>query len=80
MRRPGPLPRSTVQSALAAAFAALAVLAALRPQWLEALGFDPDQGNGFVEWALPIGLALAAVALLASARRRRARRTLGQTG
>ena len=80
MRRPGPLPRSTVQSILAASCVALVLLAALRPQWLEALGFDPDRGNGFVEWALPIGLALAAVALLVSARRRRARRTLGQTG
>ena len=80
MRRLSPLPRGTVQSALAAFGAALALLAALRPQWLEALGFDPDQGNGFVEWALPVGLALAAVALLASARRRRARRPLGQTG
>ena len=80
MRRVSPPRSSTVQSTLAVVSAALAVLAAVRPQWLEALGLDPDHGSGFVEWAVPIGLALVAVALLLAARHSRARHALGQTG
>jgi hypothetical protein len=45
------------------ASAVFALLAVGRPDWLEALGVDPDHGTGTVEWVLPLGLALAALVL-----------------
>jgi len=45
------------------ASAVFALLAASWPNWIEAFGVDPDHGNGTVEWALPLALALAAVVL-----------------
>jgi hypothetical protein len=81
MQRVSPRRRTRIQEVLAACSAALAVLAALAPQWIEAFGIDPDQGSGFLEWALPVALAVAAVLLtLAAKRNRRAWRALGPTG
>ena len=45
--------------ALMAAFSAL--LAFIRPDWLELFGVDLDAGNGTLEWAVPVVLALIAV-------------------
>ena len=51
-----------VESALAAGCAALALLTALQPDWIEVLiGFEPDGGDGSAEWGLVAAFALAAV-------------------
>jgi hypothetical protein len=56
--------RWKIEAAAAALFAFGAVLTALVPQWMEALGFDPDHGDGSAEWIL---VGLFGVAFLASA-------------
>ena len=59
------IPRSRrvrFELALSVASLALAVLALAWPDWLEAFGIDPDHGNGAVEWAIPVVLALVAAA------------------
>jgi hypothetical protein len=46
----------------------LAVLTALRPDWIEGLtGFSPDAGNGLVEWDIVLAFAAVAVVLMLSA-------------
>jgi hypothetical protein len=71
----------TIQAMLAACSAVLAVLAAVWPQWIEALGVDPDQGSGFLEWAIPVALAVIAALLFVAARHsRQTQRALGQRG
>jgi hypothetical protein len=53
--------RARIQSALAAAFAILAVLTTIMPQWIEAAtGLDPDSGSGTLEWLVVASFALAA--------------------
>jgi hypothetical protein len=66
MSRVSPRRRTTIQAVLlvlAGCTAALAVLAALWPQWIETLGADPDQGSGSLEWLIPIALAGTAILL-----------------
>ena len=46
----------------------LAVLTAVRPDWIEGLtGFSPDGGNGLVEWGIVVAFAGVAVVLMLSA-------------
>ena len=46
----------------------LAVLTAVRPDWIEGLtGFSPDGGNGLVEWGIVVAFAGGAVVLMLSA-------------
>lgn len=54
--------------ALAAGFFSL--LAMLWPDWLESFGVQLDYGSGGLEWAVPIVLALIAVAFGLRAGRR----------
>jgi hypothetical protein len=56
-----------VEAGLAAITGSLCVLTLFWPQWLEALGLDPDHGSGSAEWfivavlfALALVLGLAA--------------------
>jgi hypothetical protein len=53
----------------------VAILTALEPAWIEAVaGFDPDNGNGALEWVIVLVLAaLALVAAYLGVRRQRAR-------
>ena len=44
--------RQRLEAATATLCAVAATMTAIWPQWLEALGFDPDAGNGTTEWAL----------------------------
>ena len=70
--------KARIEVVLAGAFAALAVLTALWPQWIEELtGLEPDAGSGLVEWAIVVVLAvLAATAtVLARSNLRHARAT-----
>ena len=70
MTRPAPRSRRVmIESVLAIAAAAFALLAAVWPDWLEAFGVDPDHGDGTAEWAIPLVLAVAAIALGLLARR-----------
>jgi hypothetical protein len=63
-------PRLVAEVALAAACAALAVLTAFVPDWIElTLGLSPDDGGGEFEWGLVLAFAVAAVAAAGWARR-----------
>ena len=48
--------RFWVEAGLAGLTGALFVLTLAWHDWLEALGFDPDHGDGSVEWAIVAGL------------------------
>lgn len=47
----------------------LLIVTAAWPDWIEVVtGFDPDGGNGALEWAIVVVLAVSAVTLPAMAR------------
>jgi hypothetical protein len=49
---------------------AVTILTAVWPDWIEGLlGFDPDGGNGSVEWLIVVVLAVATVVVAVLARR-----------
>ena len=63
-------PRVVAEVALAAACAALAVLTAFIPDWIElTLGLSPDDGSGEFEWGVVLSFAAAAIAAAWLARR-----------
>lgn len=50
--------KATLWLSLAVVSAALAVLTAIVPDWLEStIGLDPDGGNGSFEWLIVVALA-----------------------
>lgn len=56
--------RYRMEIALGAACLVLLVLTAAWPDWIEAVfGFEPDGGNGALEWGLVMLLAACAFAL-----------------
>jgi hypothetical protein len=61
--------RSRIETALAVLTTALFVLTLITREWIEALiGWDPDHGNGALEWAIVVVLFAVSVALIAQAR------------
>ena len=63
-------PHVVAEVAVAAACAALAVLTAFVPDWIElTLGLSPDDGSGEFEWGVVLAFAAAAVAAAWWARR-----------
>lgn len=56
-----------VQTGCALLSGLLGLLTLVWRDWLEALGWDPDSGNGTVEWVAVLALLLVAVGLGASA-------------
>ena len=67
--------RVRIEALLSAIFAAMAVLTSFWPDWIEAFGWDPDRGDGSVEWALvgAFGVLAVIAAVLAGRRLRRLR-------
>jgi len=66
--------RFWIEAGLAALCGFLAILTLFTRDWIEALtGFDPDDHNGSIEWAIVVVLALVCVlfAIAARADRRR---------
>jgi len=60
--------RFYVEVALAGLTGALAILTLITREWIEALtGWDPDGGNGSLEWAIVAVLAVACAALSVTA-------------
>lgn len=61
--------QATIESALAALTGFLALLTLVTREWIEALtGWDPDHGNGSVEWLIVAVLLVATIALSVRAR------------
>lgn len=61
--------RFNIEAVLAAVTAALVILTLINHEWIEVLtGWDPDKGNGSVEWAIVLVLVAACVALSLRAR------------
>ena len=60
--------RFWAESVLSAVTGFLFLLTIVGPEWLEAFGWDPDHGNGTVEWAIVAGLLAVCVVTAASAR------------
>ena len=62
--------RFWLESSLAAATFALAVLTLITRDWIEQIfGVDPDAGSGALEWAIVAAGLVATVALVLLARR-----------
>lgn len=65
--------RWKIEGLLGALFGLLALLTAAIPDWIEALGFEPDGANGQAEWGIVLAFGVAAaVALVLSCRDYRA--------
>lgn len=62
--------RARIEVVLSVILGAATILTAVWPDWIEGLlGFDPDGGNGSVEWLIVAGLAAATFIVAALARR-----------
>lgn len=60
--------RWRVEAVLAAVSGVLCVVTFFWHDWIEAFGFDPDHGDGSVEWLIVAALAVVSVALAILAR------------
>jgi hypothetical protein len=61
--------RFNIEAAFAAISAALVILTLINHEWIEVLtGWDPDKGNGALEWGIVVVLVAACVAFSARAR------------
>lgn len=62
--------KARIEAGLAVLLAALAILTAIVPDWIEAtFSVDPDGGNGTVEWLIVGVFGLVALTFVALARR-----------
>jgi hypothetical protein len=66
--------RLWIETVLGVASAVAFVMTLVMPDWIERFfEFEPDGGDGSVEWGLAVGLAIATLVLFLDARRLRAR-------
>jgi hypothetical protein len=66
--------RFRVETVVAAISGSLCLITPLWPDWIEAVsGWDPDQHDGAVEWAIAATLLLVTIVMLALADRSRRR-------
>lgn len=74
--------RWKIEGVVAMLFAIATIVTAAVPRWIEALGLEPDGGDGSAEWGLVVALGAAAVVAAYASRRHYARRsgmfTLGE--
>jgi hypothetical protein len=62
--------KARIEVVLSLVLAAATILTAVWPDWIEdVLGFDPDGGNGSVEWLIVAGLAVVTLVVAVLARR-----------
>ena len=62
--------RAKVEYAIAVVFLASTILTAITPSWIEELtGFEPDGGNGALEWLIVGLFGLVALAFALSGRK-----------
>jgi hypothetical protein len=61
--------RWKVEAFLAASFAVGTIITAIVPRWIEALGFEPDRGDGGAEWTIVAVLGVATLVSAALSRR-----------
>lgn len=61
--------RLWIETAIAGLSGVLAVVTIFWKEWIEITGWDPDHGNGAVEWLIVLGLAILAIIVGAVARR-----------
>jgi hypothetical protein len=62
--------RARIEIVLAAILGMATILTAVWPDWIELLfGFDPDGGNGTIEWWIVVVLGVTTIAVAALARR-----------
>jgi hypothetical protein len=61
--------RVRIEALLSAIFAATAILTSFWPDWIEVFGWDPDHGDGSLEWALVAAFGVLAVIAALLARR-----------
>jgi hypothetical protein len=60
--------RARLETVLAVISGALAAVTLLSRDWLEVFGWEPDGGNGLLEWVVVAALAVSAVLLGLAAR------------
>jgi hypothetical protein len=61
--------RFNIEAVLAVISAALVILTLINHEWIEVLtGWDPDKGNGVLEWGIVVVLVAAFVAVSLRAR------------
>jgi hypothetical protein len=73
--------RFWVESGLAVITAALAIVTAVTPDWIELVfNVDPDEGSGLLEWGFVLaGIVAVVLLLLARLEWRRSRMPVGES-
>jgi hypothetical protein len=71
--------RFWVEATLTSVSATLTLVTIFWHDWLEAFGFDPDHGDGTVEWLVVVGLLAVALTFAVLARLEWRRTALART-
>jgi hypothetical protein len=71
--------RWKIEAVLAIVFAVATVVTAIVPQWIEALGLEPDGGDGSAEWGIVVVLGVLALVATFASRWHYVRRNVSST-